>query len=175
MRKPRGPVTRPGYLPLGTGQAVGRASHALGTPGEPKRLEVTQNARQAQKMASDTSEARERVVDAIYAVVLAGMSEKRFQALIVSALRHRGFTCWTIPNMRQTTAGWPDLVFWHPSFPGRLWAWELKTVRGRATPKQQRTIDHLRTVSGIDARIVRPQDWSKLRDDIDAALSRVVQ
>lgn len=110
---------------------------------------------------------RERQVDAIFNVVLAGMSERRFQALIVSALRARGFVVWIVPNMRMTTAGLPDLVCWHPNVPGLILFWEIKTPAGRVTASQRRALDHLRTVAGADARVVRPADWPRLRDALD--------
>ena len=156
-RKPRGPATGPRVTLLGAGQTVdSRALDALRAEKSPKTAPGRQRA----------SEARERVVDAVYAMVLAGMSEKRFQALVVSSLRCRGWTVWTVPNMRQTTAGLPDLLCLHDDIP-RVLAWELKAVRTRVTPRQAAVIARLARVPGIDARIVRPADWVELRQWLD--------
>lgn len=98
--------------------------------------------------------------------ILRGLTERQLQALVRGALERAGFVVWVVPNMRLTTAGLPDLVFWHPDMTGRLFAWELKTETGRPTPNQRAAIDHLSTVPGIDARIVRPSQWEALRDDL---------
>lgn len=99
---------------------------------------------------------------------LLALSERQFQAYVRAALESRGFTVWAFPNMRLTTAGVPDLTFWHPARPGRVYAWELKRERDyRVTPKQAAALTHLRTVDGIDARIVRPSEWPALRDALD--------
>jgi len=95
--------------------------------------------------------------------VLLAMSEAAFQRQVKATLASLGYVVWTFPIMKRTTAGVPDLTFWHPKRPGRLWFWELKKARGRVRPEQQEAIDHLSTVPGVDARIVRPQDWEVLR------------
>ena len=96
------------------------------------------------------------------------MSERQFQKLVVDVLRSLGWVVWVVPNMKLTTAGLPDLLFWHPSWPGVLHAWELKTRKGAVTPAQRAALAHLATVSGVDARIVRPSDWPALRDGLMA-------
>lgn len=138
-------------------------------PDAQESLLVASTATQARNPTTGTSGAsgaHERQVDAIYAVVLAGMSERRFQAVIVSALRFRGWTVWTVPNMRLTTAGLPDILAVHEGWP-MLLAWEIKTVVGRATVKQRAALAALGAVPGIDARIVRPSTWPALRDALD--------
>ena len=94
---------------------------------------------------------------------------------VVDGLKRRGWVVMVIPDMRKVEAGWPDVTAWHPSLPGLVLMYELKTSRGRVRPKQQRVIDHLRTVPGIDARIVRPADWPGILQELDEKLSRVVQ
>lgn len=104
------------------------------------------------------------------APILAAMSERDFQLRhVVDGLRRRGFVVWTVPDMRRTTAGLPDVLAYHPRIPGLLLAHELKRSSGRLTDKQRQALRHLQTVPGIDARIVRPQDWPRLRDALDSA------
>lgn len=83
---------------------------------------------------------------------------------MVEWLEDRSFSVYHVPDMRRTTAGLPDILFWHPDQPGRLYAWELKRESGRVRPEQVVAIAHLATVPGIDARIVRPSDWEALRN-----------
>lgn len=95
-----------------------------------------------------------------------GMLEREFQKNVREVLGKLGFVVWVFPNMKYTVAGVPDLTFWHPNRPGRLFFWELKTQKGRVRPEQIEAIKHLETVPGVDARIVRPSDWPALRDEL---------
>lgn len=109
--------------------------------------------------------------------LLDSMSEREFQAMILAGLRQRGWICWTVPNMRQTTAGLPDILAIHVRH-DVLVAWELKTETGRPTPTQRAVLAVLANVPGIDARIVRPSTWPLLRDaldrpDVAAELARI--
>lgn len=97
---------------------------------------------------------------------LLALSEAAFQRIVRAALENLGFVVWVVPNMKLTTAGLPDIVAWHPNRPGLLLAWELKRETGKPTTKQRAAIDHLSTVPGIDARIIRPSDWEAARDDL---------
>lgn len=99
--------------------------------------------------------------------VLLAMTEAQFQRQVRESLKARGFVVWTFPIMKRTTAGVPDLTFWHPAKPGRLYFWELKKQRGRVRPEQVIAIAHLSTVPGVDARIVRPADWAALSVELD--------
>lgn len=101
------------------------------------------------------------------------MREAEFQRMVRKTLEGLGFVVWIFPIMKRTMAGVPDLTFWSPARPGRLYYWELKTQRGRVRPEQMVAIAHLSTVPGVDARIVRPSDWEALRDAlIEPAASR---
>jgi hypothetical protein len=96
---------------------------------------------------------------------LAALSEREFQALVVDGLKDRGYWVWHVVDSRLMAAGLPDLLFYHPERPGVLFAWELKRQRGGVVSTEQATaLDHLRTVPGIDARIVRPADWDVLKE-----------
>lgn len=96
--------------------------------------------------------------------VKAAMREAEFQRMVRKTLAALGYVVWVFPIMRRTIAGVPDLTFWHPRRPGRLYFWELKTERGRVRPEQSVALAHLATVPGVDARIVRPSDWEGLRN-----------
>lgn len=104
---------------------------------------------------------------------LAALSERQFSAIVRAELERQGFVVWVFPIMKLTAAGVPDLTFWSPMLPGRVFFWELKTTNGRVSPKQRRALDHLATVPGIDARVLRPADWPRLRDEMLALLAVV--
>jgi hypothetical protein len=150
MTRPRGPASRPTVTMLGAGSSGGSTSPLSAFLGD-----------SGSKPMLDTLEPSPAIL---------GLSERQFQALVVSSLRCRGFVVVIVPDMRKTQAGWPDLVFWHPARPGRLFCWELKTMRGRPTTKQHAALAHLQTVSGVDARLVRPSLWPALRDWIDTGM-----
>ena len=98
------------------------------------------------------------------------LTERQFQASVRGTLEQIGYTVWTVPNMKLTTAGLPDILAYHPGRPGVLLAWELKRQqRYTVTAKQRAALAHLATVPGVDARIVRPAEWPALRDELIAA------
>jgi hypothetical protein len=93
------------------------------------------------------------------------MAEKAFQAgHVVKVLREHDWIIVTVPDMRMTEAGWPDITAWHPKLSGLLLLWELKVKHRHPRPAQRRTLQHLATVPGADARVVQPHDWPALRD-----------
>jgi len=103
------------------------------------------------------------------APVLDAMPERELQQThVVAGLKWRGWTVMVIPDMRRVEAGWPDVTAWRLDLPGLLLAWELKTETGRASHAQKRMLRHLSSVPGVDARIVRPRDWTALRDCLDS-------
>lgn len=170
-RRRRGPSDDPGFRALGTGQR-----HSTEGSGRPLGSIVGQ--KQPGKAlggvagsSAGMSEARERQENVIYNIVLAGMTEKRFQALVRSGLEHRGFVVVVIPDMRRTMAGWPDLFCLHDDIPVLL-ALEIKTITGRVTVAQKSVLKNLARIPGVRAQVVRPTDWPKLRDEIDEMLSR---
>ena len=106
--------------------------------------------------------------------ILAAMSEAEFQKLVVDGLRSRYYAVWTVPDMRRTTAGLPDIIALGPMFgPGsdrpRLLFYELKREKGRVRPEQQAVIECLQLVTVVDARILRPSGWDAVRDALDTA------
>ncbi len=102
-------------------------------------------------------------------IAYSALSERQFQRIVRACLEQFGYVVWAFPEMRMTAPGVPDLLFWHPRRPGRFWAYELKSVKGRVRPEQREAIEHLATVPGIDAQIVRPADWPALRDELISA------
>lgn len=95
-------------------------------------------------------------------VVLGSMSEKQFQRYVVDGLKRRGWIVWVVPDMRRTAAGLPDIIAVHPTqVPRRVLFWELKTMRGRVRPEQKIALAALNDVYGVDARVIRPDDWAR--------------
>lgn len=110
--------------------------------------------------ATATSEPLSAILDA--------MSEQEFSAVhVVRGLRDRHWVVWVVPDMQMTTAGLPDVLCWHPMRPGVLLAYELKKTTGRLRVEQRRALEHLATVPGVDARVVRPRDWAQILDVLD--------
>lgn len=88
------------------------------------------------------------------------LSERAFQAIVVAGLKQRGYIVWTVPDMRKTTRGLPDVIAVHPTrVPRRVLMWELKTQTGRVRPEQKVALAALADVYGVDARVIRPADW----------------
>lgn len=115
------------------------------------------------KTSVDTTPTAPDALTTIYGA----MREAELQRSIRTYLKEHGFTVWVFPIMKRTIAGVPDLTFWHADRPGLLWYWELKRSKGKIRPEQQSALDHLATVPGVDARIVRPEDWPALRDELE--------
>lgn len=114
---------------------------------------------------------RRRRVGAEAISPFAALTEAQFQRIVRAELARLEFVVWVFPIMKRTMAGVPDLTFFHARLPGRLFCWELKRERRHViSPPQRAAIDHLMTVPGIDARIVRPSEWPMLRDGLLTAL-----
>ncbi|HEX6786974.1 MAG TPA: hypothetical protein VF076_07235 [Acidimicrobiales bacterium] len=110
--------------------------------------------------------------------VWGAMSERELLRHAREGLDDRGFVVWHVVDSRLLAAGLPDVIAYAPSLPGLLLLWELKTGRGRLRAAQTRALAHLRSVPGVDARIVRPADLPWLLaaldgDDPIAALASV--
>lgn len=101
-------------------------------------------------------------------------TEQGFLRAVVALARLRG---WRVFHQRpaRTAHGWrsavqgdgrgfPDLILLRGNV---IHAWELKTGRGKPTAEQEDWLQAFRD-AGVDAKIVRPQDWPA----IEAALSR---
>lgn len=77
-----------------------------------------------------------------------------------------------IATHHRGASGWPDIVAIHPER-RRLIVLELKSEKGRTTPLQDIWLEAF-TQAGVDARIVRPEDYDALIDELvgDRMLSR---
>lgn len=155
----RPPVTAPRSAGRRTVEKASQASPA-GQP-DTAAIAASQNGQRAR------IDAQKRSASSIVSAVIDGLSEREFQTWLRAALRDRGWVVYVVPDMRKTLAGLPDLIAIHLGKPGRLLAWELKSTKGRIRPEQRVVIDHLRTVPGVDARIVRPSDWDELIAEAD--------
>lgn len=115
--------------------------------------------------------------------VWGAMSERELERHVREGLEDRGFKApagvvWHVVDSRLMEAGLPDIIAYADRLPGLLLLWELKTGKGRVSAAQARARAHLRTVTGVDARIVRPADLPWLlaaldSDDPIAALAAV--
>lgn len=170
-RKPRQAVTL-----LGTGIRIPPES-LLKPSGASKRARTPKDTTRSTRAVQDPSRAGTSSPTTSYAAVLSGLSEAAFQALVVSHLKSRRYRVVIIPDMRRTEAGWPDVVAIRAGVPVLL-AWELKRERMKPTRIQTETLAILSQIPGVDARVVRPALWPRVRDalesrDLLAALSEV--
>lgn len=99
--------------------------------------------------------------------VYGAMSERELQRHVREGLEDRGFVVWHVVDSRLVASGLPDIIAYSAALPERVLLWELKTGRGRLRAAQVRALAHLRTVPGIDARIVRPADLPWLLAALD--------
>lgn len=96
------------------------------------------------------------------------MSEADLLAGLTDALTISGWT-WThiIRSDRVTMGhpGLPDLIAGHEARPFVL-AWELKALGGSLSHDQVRWLIALRGASGVDVRVIYPQDYDRALDVI---------
>jgi hypothetical protein len=100
--------------------------------------------------------------------VYGAMSERELTRHVRESLEDRGFVIWHVVDSRLVASGLPDIIAYSASLPAMVLLWELKTGRGRLRAAQARALAHLRTVPGIDARIVRPADLPWLLAALDS-------
>ena len=84
-------------------------------------------------------------------------TERDWMQAVLDAARYLGWTCFHAFDARRSEPGWPDIVCVREG--GPILAWECKTARGRTTPAQERWLEVLGSVPGVDARVIRPDDW----------------
>ncbi|MFN8533883.1 MAG: hypothetical protein U0556_10070 [Dehalococcoidia bacterium] len=72
-------------------------------------------------------------------------------------------------DSRRSASGFPD---WIVLVGDRAWALELKSAIGRTTPDQGRWLAALGRLPRWTARVVRPEDWPAVRDEIVTAALR---
>lgn len=100
--------------------------------------------------------------------VWGAMSERELQRHVTEGLEDRGFVVWHVVDPHLIRAGLPDVIAYSAGLPELALAWELKTGHGRLRAAQARALAHLRTVPGIDARVVRPGDLPWLLAALDS-------
>jgi hypothetical protein len=92
-----------------------------------------------------------------------GISEKEFQAQILSLARLAGWKAYHTHDSRRSQKGFPDLVLVRP--PVILFV-ELKSEAGKLRPEQKAWLEALSRCPGVEARLWRPGDF----EDIQAML-----
>lgn len=93
--------------------------------------------------------------DEYNAMVANEMREVRdFQPKVIRLAQHLGWMIYHTYNSQRSNPGWPDLVLSHPKQKRTIFR-ELKTMRGKVSPKQREWIETL-TASGLDADVWRP-------------------
>ena len=96
-------------------------------------------------------------VSEYHAMQAAAMTEKNLQSAVLGAARRWGWLVYHTFDSRRSEAGYPDLHLVHEGHGLSLFR-ELKTMRGRVAPAQQKWLDALRN-TGCDVAVWRPIDW----------------
>jgi hypothetical protein len=91
----------------------------------------------------------------------ARQTEAQFMATVKDAAERLGYLVWHFPNALINPCV-PDLFLFRD---GRLMLAELKTERGKLSPRQVAMVRDL-DAHGIAVHVWRPQDW----DEIETAL-----
>lgn len=87
-------------------------------------------------------------------------TERDLSSAVVELARLGGWTHrYHTFNSKRSAYGFPDWVLCKP---GRLLFLELKSEKGTVKREQTDWIEALKTVPGVDARIVRPSDWDAI-------------
>lgn len=87
------------------------------------------------------------------------VTEKEFQARILTIAKLYGWLCYHVPDSRMVTCrGFPDIVLCKS---GRFIMAELKTERGKLRAEQVQWLEALRA-SGVEAYLWRPSMWDKI-------------
>lgn len=145
-------VARLGVLGLKQGGARGSQQPQNATPG----AETPKNGSRA---IPGDSEPLDPVFEA--------MTERQLQRHVEDALTARGYLWWHVRDARLMRAGLPDIIAVHPTrIPRRVYFFELKTAKGRVSRKQREALAALSDVYGVDARVIRPADWSAALEDL---------
>jgi hypothetical protein len=94
--------------------------------------------------------------------------EQDFQAAVITSARMLG---WLVVHHRpgRTRHGWATPMIGDPGFPdlvlarnGRLLFAELKAAAGRTTPAQNKWLETLATVAGVEVFVWRPHAWNEI-------------
>lgn len=82
------------------------------------------------------------------------MTEAQLLQAVRDLAKLRGWLCYHTHDSRRSEPGFPDLVLVHPRT-GQLRMVELKSLKGRVTPAQQKWIDAL-YAAGVVVDVWRP-------------------
>lgn len=90
-------------------------------------------------------------------------TEAEFQRQVESAAAALG---WKVIHIRNTIANpiLPDLMLWRRE---RYLLWELKSERGKISPKQQEMIDEFDSWR-VPIQVLRPSDWDWIIEQLEA-------
>jgi hypothetical protein len=88
------------------------------------------------------------------------VSERAFMQAVRREALAGGWLFYHTFDSRRSAPGFVDCVLAKPGRP--LLCWELKTADGIVTLAQQRWLEVLGQVAGVETGVVRPEDWSSL-------------
>lgn len=91
----------------------------------------------------------------------AGLTEREWQAQVVSLATLLGWSHYHTADSRRSPAGFPDLVLWRPG--DRLIMAELKTDTGKLRPDQTASLSSL-SAAGVEVYLWRPLHFDSVRD-----------
>jgi Holliday junction resolvase-like predicted endonuclease len=86
------------------------------------------------------------------------LTERQFQARVVTYARIMGWRCFHHFDSRRSEAGWPDLVLIRRP---RVVFVEVKSARGSLTDAQRECLGLLRSCKQ-EVYVARPSDWPAL-------------
>ncbi len=90
----------------------------------------------------------------------AHISEKAFQAQILSLAHIAGWRTYHTHDSRRSAKGFPDLCLVRP--PEIVFA-ELKSEGGKLRPEQREWLEVLSRCEGVEARLWRPGDFEDMQ------------
>jgi hypothetical protein len=92
--------------------------------------------------------------------VVPTVSERAFMQAVRREALAGGWLFYHTFDSRRSAPGFCDVVCAKPGRP--LWCWELKTTDGLVSLAQQRWLEVLQQVTGVEAGVVRPEDMPAL-------------
>jgi hypothetical protein len=90
------------------------------------------------------------------------LTEKEFQAQVLTLARWCGWWAFHPFDSRRSAPGWPDLALLRPP---RVLFVELKSDRGRVTAEQEWVLEALRAC-GLEVCVWRPSDWAEIEEQL---------
>jgi len=88
------------------------------------------------------------------------MTEKEFQLHVEQMAKIGGWQFYHTWNSIHSAPGFPDNVM---AKPPRLVFMELKTELGKVTAAQQRWLDILASIPGVEVYLFRPSEWEEIK------------